>query len=94
MAESSQKVPENVPGRFYVDETCIDCDLCRETAPENFARNDARGRSFVFRQPSDPAQEAACRAALEECPVEAIGDDGACARGRQEATPAAEPRPD
>ena len=77
MADRSQRVSENVPGRFYVDETCIDCDLCRETAPGNFLRQDAEGHSYVARQPGTPAEEAACLAALEECPVEAIGDDGA-----------------
>jgi ferredoxin len=76
MADRTQKLPENVPGRFYVDATCIDCDLCRETAPGSFRRNDRAGHSFVYRQPEGPAEEAACRAALEECPVEAIGDDG------------------
>ena len=76
MAEKAQKVPENVPGRFYVDATCIDCDLCRETAPRNFVRQDDGGYSYVLRQPRDAAEEAACLAALEECPVEAIGDDG------------------
>jgi ferredoxin len=76
MAEKTQKVPENVPGRFYVDVTCIDCDLCRETAPANFIRQDEDGHSYVIRQPRDAAEEAACLAALEECPVEAIGDDG------------------
>jgi ferredoxin len=72
----AQRVSENVPGRYYVDATCIDCDLCRETAPLNFTRKDADGYSYVFHQPEDAAQEAACLAALEECPVEAIGDDG------------------
>jgi ferredoxin len=76
MADLTQRVPENVPGRFYVDATCIDCDLCRETAPENFARNDAEARSYVYHQPDGPAQEAACLAAMEECPVEAIGNHG------------------
>ncbi len=76
MADPAQKVPENVAGRYYVDATCIDCDLCRETAPGNFTRKDTRGYSFVHRQPSTPAEEAACLAALEECPVEAIGVDG------------------
>ncbi|HEV3162616.1 MAG TPA: ferredoxin [Isosphaeraceae bacterium] len=76
MADKTQKVAENVPGRFYVDVTCIDCDLCRETAPFNFSRKDDQGYSLVFHQPEDAAQEAACLAALEECPVEAIGDDG------------------
>ncbi|CAN5664039.1 ferredoxin [soil metagenome] len=76
MADRTRKVPENVPGRYYVEETCIDCELCRETAPVQFARQDHRGYSFVARQPTDPADEAACLAALEECPVEAIGNDG------------------
>jgi ferredoxin len=76
MADRSQKLPENVPGRFYVDATCIDCDLCRETAPESFRRNDALGHSYVFHQPVEAAQVASCMAALEECPVEAIGNDG------------------
>ncbi len=76
MADIDQKVPENVSGRFYVDETCIDCDLCRETAPNNFVRLDKAGYSYVFQQPTDPDEEAACLAALEECPVEAIGIEG------------------
>lgn len=73
MADPESKVPENVPGRYYVDETCIDCDLCRETAPANFRRNDEGRRSYVTRQPASPEEEAACDAALLECPVEAIG---------------------
>lgn len=77
MSDPSQKVPENVPGRYYVDRTCIDCDLCRETAPGNFVRNDEEGYSFVVRQPASAAEEAECLAALEECPVEAIGIEGA-----------------
>lgn len=76
MADPTRKVPETVSGRYYVDVTCIDCDLCRETAPLNFVRKDEDGYSFVRHQPDDPAQEAACLAAMEECPVEAIGDDG------------------
>ena len=76
MADIDQKVPENAPGRFYVDATCIDCDLCRETAPANFVRQDDGSYSFVAAQPSGPDEEAACRAAMEECPVEAIGIEG------------------
>jgi ferredoxin len=73
MADIDQKVPENVPGRFYVDETCIDCDLCRELAPKCFVRLDDAGYSYVFHQPTSPEEEAACRSAMDECPVEAIG---------------------
>jgi ferredoxin len=76
MADRNERLAENIAGRFYVDSTCIDCDLCREKAPENFKRNDAKHRSFVIQQPTDADQEADCVAALEECPVEAIGRDG------------------
>jgi ferredoxin len=76
MADRSQKTRENVRGRFYVDVTCIDCDLCRETAPANFVRQDVAGHSYFGKQPETAAEEAACLAALEECPVEAIGNDG------------------
>jgi ferredoxin len=76
MSDKTQKVAESVAGPYFVDVTCIDCDLCRETAPANFTRNDEQGYSFVVRQPENPAEEAACLAALEECPVEAIGNDG------------------
>ena len=31
----------------------------------------------VYKQPETPDEEAQCREALEQCPVEAIGDDGA-----------------
>ena len=77
MADKDSRLPENVPGRFYVDDQCIDCDACRETAPSCFARNDEKGYSFVHNQPASPDDEEQCMEALEGCPVEAIGDDGA-----------------
>ena len=76
MANRTEKLAENVPGRFYVDAKCIDCDLCRLTAPANFTRNPAKGYSYVSRQPSTPKEEVLCRQALKECPVDAIGDNG------------------
>src|SRR2546423_15078001 len=76
MADSANKYPENVPGKFYVDDQCIDCDLCRETAPANFKRNDDGGDSYVYKQPETPDEEGLCKEAMEGCPVEAIGNDG------------------
>ena len=38
MADIANRYPENVTGKFFVDNQCIDCDLCRETAPNNFTR--------------------------------------------------------
>ena len=77
MADAANRYPENVPGKYYVDNQCIDCDLCRETAPDNFKRNDDGGYSFVFKQPASPEEESRCKEAKEGCPVEAIGDNGA-----------------
>ncbi len=77
MADAASKYPENAAGKFYVDEQCIDCDLCRETAPANFKRNDDGGHSYVYKQPENPEEEALCKEAMEGCPVEAIGSDGA-----------------
>jgi ferredoxin len=76
MAEKEEKWPENIDGKFYVDEQCIDCDLCRETAPNNFTRDDNGGYSYVYKQPINKVEEEMCIEALEGCPVDAIGDDG------------------
>ena len=77
MAFLKDKLPENEPGKFYVDGQCIDCDVCRDTAPSNFARNDENGYSYVYKQPENSAEADLCVEALMACPVEAIGDDGA-----------------
>jgi ferredoxin len=76
MANRNEKNPGNVPGPFYVDSTCIDCDLCRETAPASFRRDDELGLSIVFRQPVTPEEWQQAREALRSCPTETIGDDG------------------
>ncbi len=76
MASKDKKHAGSITGKFYVDTECIDCDLCRETAPANFKRNDDGGYSFVFKQPESPQEETQCREAMEGCPVEAIGADG------------------
>ena len=70
------RFPENVAGKFYVSNQCLDCDLCRETSPENFARNDAGGYSYVKKQPETPEEEARCREAMGGCCTETIYDDG------------------
>ena len=75
MADAANKYSDNAAGKFYVDDQCIDCDLCRETAPENFKRNDDGGHSYIYKQPETPEEEARCEEAMGGCPVEAIGND-------------------
>lgn len=76
MADVDDKVEGSVAGKYYVDSSCIDCDVCRTTAPNNFQANEDEGFSFVFKQPENDEEEEQCQEALEACPVEAIGDDG------------------
>lgn len=82
MADLRDKLPENAPGRFYVDRQCIDCDVCRDTAPGNFARNDENGYSYVKKQPENQREYELCVEAFDACPVEAIGDDGVAIASR------------
>jgi ferredoxin len=76
MADHTDKNPLNVSGKYYNDLTCIDCDLCREIAPEVFKRDDDEGLSYVWRQPTTPAEIAAAEMAHHSCPTETIGNDG------------------
>jgi ferredoxin len=77
MATLSERLPQNAPGQFYVDATCIDCDLCRSIVPALFARHEETGFSFVTRQPSTAEECALAEEARESCPQESIGNDGA-----------------
>ena len=75
MADKSKKWSDNAPGVFFVDDQCIDCDACRTEAPDSFTRNDEHGYSYVYKQPVTPEELIKAQAALEACPVEAIGKD-------------------
>ncbi len=75
MPNKHDKVPENVPGKFYNDISCIDCGMCPDMVPLIFKRHD-NGYSYVYRQPVTKEEIEAAREALEACPTESIGDDG------------------
>lgn len=77
MASPANKYTDNIKGWFYVDDQCIDCDVCEETSPGNFKRNDDGGYRFVYKQPQNEEEAELCVEAMAACPVEAIGDDGA-----------------
>ena len=75
-ADPTDKVPGQAPGKYYVDSNCIDCDVCRTTAPNNFEANEDEGYSFVSKQPENDEETELMEEAMESCPTEAIGDDG------------------
>ena len=55
MPDRTLRLAVNVPGAFYVDDSCTDCDLCRSLAPQFFARDPELGLSFVHQQPRTEA---------------------------------------
>jgi glyoxylase-like metal-dependent hydrolase (beta-lactamase superfamily II)/ferredoxin len=71
MANPSRRLPENVPGDFYVDDSCIDCDACRQIAPAIF--RDHGDQSSVFRQPVGEREVLGALKALVACPTSSIG---------------------
>jgi len=74
MPDPRNKLPENVPGRYYVDSQCIDCDVCRDIAPDNFKREKGKRYSYVFKQPENRLEDSLLQEAIAACPVEAIGE--------------------
>lgn len=82
VANRNEKLPGNIPGFYYVDSSCIDCDLCRGNAPSFFRRDDEAGFSVVYRQPLTPEEFERAEDARLGCPTESIGNDGADASSR------------
>ncbi|RPJ60612.1 MAG: ferredoxin [Acidobacteria bacterium] len=73
MANRHRKHPENQPGRYYVDESCIASKFCVATAARNFVM--VGDHAVVIQQPGSAEEEVEVREALAGCPVNAIGDD-------------------
>lgn len=71
MANPNKRVAENVPGDFFVDSTCIDCDACRQIAPAVFG--EAAETSLVKAQPVSNADRRQALRALLACPTGSIG---------------------
>ncbi len=67
---------ENVEGRFYVDDKCINCSLCVEIAPAIFATNHDEGYEYIHRQPGNQEEDDLVAELIEICPANAIQDNG------------------
>jgi glyoxylase-like metal-dependent hydrolase (beta-lactamase superfamily II)/ferredoxin len=71
VASLQQRLPENVPGDFFVDSTCIDCDTCSQLAPGIF--RDHGDQCSVYHQPETAAETELAMMALVSCPTGSIG---------------------
>jgi glyoxylase-like metal-dependent hydrolase (beta-lactamase superfamily II)/ferredoxin len=85
MADLKKRLDANVAGNFFVDSTCIDCDACRQLAPDSF--EEIGDYSAVVRQPETERQIHQAYQALLACPVGSIGtehgDKGALRAARE-----------
>lgn len=71
MADARKRLSTNVEGNFFVDATCINCNTCRQLAPDSFEEVDEF--SAVRRQPEGAIQLYKAYQALLACPTGSIG---------------------
>jgi glyoxylase-like metal-dependent hydrolase (beta-lactamase superfamily II)/ferredoxin len=71
MANPSRAYPGNISGQFFVDDTCIDCDLCRQISPSVFSEE--YDHSVVHHQPESVAETHRAAMSLVACPTGSIG---------------------
>jgi glyoxylase-like metal-dependent hydrolase (beta-lactamase superfamily II)/ferredoxin len=71
MADANRAYTQNIAGDFFVDDTCIDCDLCRQIEPSVF--REQSGHSVVYDQPKSAAAIQNAAMALVTCPTGSIG---------------------
>jgi len=78
MADKAHKLPENVPGPWYVDDTCTPCRVCLDVPlAEQFLKyNDDETYVYFYRQPEGDEELEAANETMAICPQNAIGEDG------------------
>jgi ferredoxin len=69
---AEKRYKKNVAGKWYVDEGCVGCNLCRELAFNNFKKDDRNTQHYVSKQPADEKELKQCLKAKDLCPVDAI----------------------
>ncbi|MFD7449600.1 ferredoxin [Kitasatospora sp. NPDC059827] len=67
-------LPTGLPldGRFTIDETCIDCRLCQDLAPENFEGDLDNDVHYVSKQPETDRELDCVLDAVDSCPTDSI----------------------
>jgi len=76
MADPTTRHADNVPGKWYIDESCTFCAVCLEEAPNNIKESEDGDHAYVSKQPETPEEEEQMQAAMDGCPTESVGNDG------------------
>lgn len=67
-------LPSRLPleGQFHIDDTCIDCHLCQDLAPDNFEDDLESDIHYVHKQPDTEDELECVLDAYESCPTGSI----------------------
>lgn len=78
MADPTHKLPENVPGSWYVDDTCTPCRVCLDVplAETQLKYNDDETYVYFYKQPETPEEIESAEESMAICPQNSIGNDG------------------
>jgi ferredoxin len=78
MADHTHKLSENVPGAWYIDDTCTPCRVCLDVpaADQIMKYNDDETYVYFYKQPENNEELEAANEAMAICPQVAIGNDG------------------
>ena len=74
MANSKEALRKNVEGRYFVDDSCIYCDSCVETAPTVIGMIGEGEWAYVRNQTETEEEHELAFESLEGCPTQSIGD--------------------
>jgi ferredoxin len=69
-------LPDNVPGPYYIDTSCINCGLCPVLAPDVFVESEDATHSYTYQQPKTPEQVESAEDAVAQCPTNSVRNDG------------------
>lgn len=75
MSDKTRILKENVPGPWYVDDSCTPCHVCLEEAPKLLKYNEDQTYVYFLKQPESPEEIDAAQRALDICPTGSIGND-------------------
>jgi ferredoxin len=75
MADKTRILKENLPGKWYVDDSCTPCHVCLEEAPKLLKYNEDQTYVYFFKQPESADELDAAQRALDICPTGSIGND-------------------
>jgi ferredoxin len=68
----ANRLPSNVPGKYYVTDDCDGCAYCASVAPDHFDFERESNTYYVSRQPVNAEEEDFLQEAKDDCPVDAI----------------------